>query len=791
MVLEAERNGCLGEVMVIAAALSIQDPRERPAGKEQAAAEAHARFVDPDSDFLTHLRLWDHLRAAQAERSSSQFRRLCKAEHLNYLRVREWQDIHGQLRQATRSLGLRAGRRAPEPDADAIHRSLLAGLLSHLGMRDGTTREFLGARNARFAIAPGSVLSKRPPAWIMAAELVETNRMWGRIAARVRPEWAEELGAHLVKRSHGEPWWDARRGAAMTKERVTLYGLPIVGERTIPYGRIDPDGARDMFLDHALVAGDWQTHHAFVTDNAGLLEEVRALEHRARRGNLLVDDESLFAFFDRRVGREVTSTRHFDRWWKRERQEHPDLLTFRWADVVHPSADDVRPDAFPETWRQGDLDLALHYVFDPSDELDGVTVDVPLAAVNRVTTSGFDWHVPGLRAELVAALIRSLPKALRRTLGPATEHAAAFLASATPSDGPLLDVLGRELARRSGIPVPAASWSLDQLPPFLRMTYRVVDGRGRAIAWSKDLDGLRAHVQERLRAAVTGAARHVERTGLTSWTIGALPRTIVTELDGHRVTAYPALVNEGETVGVRVFATEAEQRRAMWSGTRRLLLLSVGSPTRDIQRRLTNTTRLGLAQAPYASAAEILVDCITASLDRLLADAGGPAWDAAAFAALHDAIATGLVRTAVETATLAAAILAAATAIERRLDERTSPGRQRALTDIHTQVARLVHPGFVRSTGMQRLPDLCRYLEAADHRLDKLLLDPRRDRSLQERVESVEHAYERALTRHPAARLADIRWSIEELRVSLFAQHLGTTGPVSEARILRAIDELA
>ena len=433
MVLEADRNGCLPEVMVIVAALAIQDPRERPAGKEQAAAESHARFVDAGSDFLTYLNLWDHLRNEQAARTSNQFRRMCKAEYLNHLRVREWQDVHGQLRQAVRSLGRRAGARVAEPDADAIHRSLLAGLLSHLGMRDGTSRDFLGARNTRFAIARGSVLANKPPAWVMAAELVETNRTWARVAARINPEWIEELAGHLVKRSYGEPRWDRRRGAAMTRERVTLYGLPIVTDRALPFSRVDPDGARDMFIDHALVAGDWDAHHDFVTRNAALVGEVRALEDRARRGNLLVDDEALFAFFDHRVGRDVTSVRHFDRWWKRERQEHPDLLTFTWRDVLQPSADDVRPDAFPETWVHGDLTLALHYVFDPSDELDGVTVDIPLPAINRVSSDGFDWHVPGLRHDLVAALIRSSAprRSMRRPSSPRPHRPTAPCSSSS------------------------------------------------------------------------------------------------------------------------------------------------------------------------------------------------------------------------------------------------------------------------------------------------------------------------------------------------------------------------
>ena len=788
MVLAADREGCVAEVMVIAAALSIQDPRERPRDKEEAATSAHARFAVEGSDFLPFLRLWEHLRDEREARSSSGFRRLCRAEFVSWLRVREWQDVHGQLRVVARSLGIRANTQPAEPDA--VHRALLTGLLSHVGMRDAQRREYLGARNSRFAIAPGSALFKRPPAWVVVGELVETTRLWGRVGARIEPRWAEELGAHLVKRSYGEPWWDAARGAAVVSERVTLYGIPVVAARTVPLARVDPATARSMFVWHALVEGDWRTHHDFVRRNAERIEEVRALEAKVRRGDLLVDEETRYAWFDARVPAGVASVRHFDRWWRDERGRHPSLLDLAVDDLVDPAAGDVSPEAFPDVWRQGDLTLPLTYVFDPGSDLDGVTVDVPLAVLDRVRPEGFDWQVPGLREELVLSLLRSLPKAVRRAFGPAAEHARAIVAEASPADGPLLEVVGRVLRQRTGEVVPPGSWALDRVPPHLRMTFRVVSERGRELAWSKDLPALQAHLRDRLRTAVAGSTRSIERSGLTGWAVGTLPRTVDAVVGGYRVTAHPALVDEGTTVGVRTFPDEAAQWDAMWAGSRRLLLLTVGSPVAAVQRRLPNDARLALAAAPYATAAEVLEDCVAAAVDALLAEGGGPAWDEEGFRALAAAVRSRLVGVATDITVQAAGILAEARTIEERASGMTAEALQPSLTDIAVQVARLVGPGFVSAAGASRLPDLRRYLRAVAHRLDRLPTTWQKDRALVRRVAVVESAYDDLRARQDGTEVAALRWRLEELRVSLFAQSVGTPEPVSEQRLLRDIERL-
>ncbi len=542
MILEAAHHGCVREVLIITAALSIQDPRQRPADAREAADASHARFARPGSDFLAFLSLWDYLDAKQRELSSSAFRRMCRREFLHYLRVREWQDVQAQLRQAARDVGISAGPRAEEDGlADRVHMSLLAGLLSHIGMKDaeqaGTAQnpqrkrrgpaEFAGARGARFAIFPDSVLARKPPQWVVAAELVETSRLWARTVARIEPEWAEPLAAHLVKRSYSEPHWDARRGAAVAFEKVSLYGLPIVTERKVNYARVDPAAARDLFITGALVEGDWPTRHEFFHRNQRLLDQARGLEDRARRRGIVADDAAVFDFYDRRIPADVTSARHFDTWWK-ARAHDPDLLTFTQADLVGPAAEDIDPADYPSSWGGG---LPLSYEFTPGEPDDGVTADIPLAVLGQVNGEELGWQVPGLREELVTELIRSLPKELRRLFVPAPDTARAVTARLGEPHGSLLDALARELGRLAGVPVPRDAFDESRLPGHLKITYRVMDG-DRELAHGKDLGELRERLRPRLQAKLTEAAGDITRTGLKDWTIGTLPRVFTRGQDG-------------------------------------------------------------------------------------------------------------------------------------------------------------------------------------------------------------------------------------------------------------------
>ncbi|MET7715498.1 ATP-dependent RNA helicase HrpA [Streptomyces sp. NPDC005407] len=808
MVIEADKNGCVREVMVIAAALSIQDPRERPSDKQTQADQQHARFKDETSDFLAYLNLWRYIREQQKERGSSSFRRMCKQEYLNFLRIREWQDIYAQLRTVAKQMGMHL----EEPSAEAaapeqsVHTSLLAGLLSHIGLKDTDKNEYLGARGAKFAVFPGSALFKKPPRFIMSAELVETSRLWARVNAKVEPEWIEPLAGHLIKRTYSEPHWEKDQAAVMAYERVTLYGVPIVAQRKVNYGRIDPETSRELFIRNALVEGDWRTHHKFFADNRRLLTEVEELEHRARRRDILVDDETLFDFYDQRVPEHVVSGAHFDSWWKHKRRDEPELLDFEREMLINEKAGQVTKDDYPDSWRQGGLKFRVTYQFEPGADADGVTVHIPLQVLNQVTSEGFDWQIPGLREEVVMELIRSLPKPIRRHYVPAPNYAKAFLERAVPLQEPMPVTLARELQRMVGVPVTADDFDLSRVPDHLKITFRIVDERRKKLAEAKDLEALKLQLKPEARQALSKAAaaatsgpagQSLERTGLTDWTIGTLSRVFETRRAGQPVKAYPALVDAGESVSVRLFDTEAEQQQAMWQGTRKLILLNIPvNPAKFASDKLTNQQKLALSRNPHGSIQALFDDCASAAADKLIADHGGPAWDEESFRKLYDKVRADLVDATVRTVDQVQQILAAWQACERRLKATNSLALVANVQDVREQLAALMPPGFVTRTGLRRLPDLMRYLVAVDRRLQQMPTNVQRDTTRMEKVHEMQDEYAWLLEQMPQGRpvpreVLDMRWMIEELRVSYFAHALGTAYPVSDKRIVKAIDAAA
>ncbi|CAM5634715.1 ATP-dependent helicase [Streptomyces spiroverticillatus] len=812
MVLEADKNGCVREVMVIASALSIQDPRERPVEKQTQADQNHARFKDETSDFLSYLNLWRYVREQQKERGSSSFRRMCKQEYLNFLRIREWQDIYAQLRSVAKQMGIHLNEEdAPEV---SVHTSLLAGLLSHIGLKDTDKNEYLGARNAKFAIFPGSALFKKQPRFVMSAELVETSRLWARVNAKVEPEWIEPLAQHLLKRTYSEPHWEKDQAAVMAYERVTLYGVPIVAQRKVNYGRIDAEISRDLFIRNALVEGDWRTHHKFFADNRKLLTEVEELEHRARRRDILVDDETLFDFYDQRIPEHVVSGAHFDSWWKHKKREEPELLDFEREMLINEKAAGVTKDDYPDNWRQGPLKFRVTYQFEPGADADGVTVHIPLQVLNQVTDEGFDWQIPGLREEVVTELIRSLPKPIRRHYVPAPNYATRFLDRAVPSASgrqgaqqePIHFTLARELQKMVGVPVSAADFDLSRIPDHLRITFRIVDERRKKLAEDKDLEALRLKLRPKARQALSKAAaataeraggETIERTGLTDWTIGTLTKVFETKRAGQPVKAFPALVDAGKTVSVRLFDSEAEQRQAMWAGTRRLILLNIPvNPAKFASDKLTNQQKLALSSNPHGSIQALFDDCAMAATDKLIADHGGPAWDEESFRKLYDKVRADLVDTTVRTVGQVQQVLAAWQACERRLKSTNSPVLLANLADVRKQLDALMPAGFVTKTGLKRLPHLMRYLVAADRRLQQMPTGAQRDTARMEKVHEMQDEYAWLLEQLPQGRpvpaeVREIPWMIEELRVSYFAHALGTAYPVSDKRIVKAIDAAA
>ena len=793
MILQADAEGCVRELLVLAAALSIPDPRERPADREEAARQKHARFADEHSDFVSYLNLWRYLREQRKERSGNSFRRMCREEFLHYLRIREWQDLVGQLRSIARDMGI---REQDEPaDAARVHAALTAGLLSHIGfraeLRGGDSRDYAGARNSKFVLAPGSLLSKRPPRWIVVADLVETSRLYGRIAARIQPEDVERVAGHLVQRTYSEPHWDAQRGTVMAYERVTLYGLPLVPRRRVNYAQIEPQLARELFIRHALVEGDWQTRHHFFRDNTRLREELAELEERARRRDLLVGDDEIYALYEARIPAEVVSARHFDTWWKKQRHKTPQLLTLHRDDLLRKDATGDQPD----TWRADDVSLPLTYRFEPGAFDDGVTVHVPVEVLARLGGDEFAWQIPALREELVTALIRSLPKELRRNFVPAPDTARAVLTSLDPGQEPLLEGLQRELRRRSGVLVPIDAFDLGKLPSHLRVTFAVESPDGTEVARGKNLEALQQQLAAPARQAVADAvAGELERAGLRTWPddLDELPRIIERTSGGHAVRGFPALVDVGSAVDLRVFATQAEQDAAMAPGTRRLLRLSAPSPVKAVERALAPRARLVLGGNPDGSLSALLDDCADAAVAVL---APAPVWTRAEFTALRDRVVDALVPTTLDVVARVEKALAAAHDVELALPTEPSPAQAEAIADVRAQLDTLLPEGFVTATGAARLGDLTRYLTAIGRRLDRLPHGIDADRKRMRQVRTVQDAYGQLLqalspARAAAADVRDIAWMIDELRVSLWAQQLGTARPVSEQRIYRAIDAI-
>ncbi|MCW4386367.1 ATP-dependent RNA helicase HrpA [Salinibacterium sp. SYSU T00001] len=845
MVIESKRHGVTREVMAIVAGLSIQDPRERPLDKRPQADQLHARFVDKTSDFLTLLNLWNYLKEQEQALSGNQFRRLCKAEYLNYLRVREWADVYRQLERMAKPLGLTIGD--PSTDGSGIHRSLMAGLLSQLGIRDDTVApqgkaskdrdrprnkkgDYLGARQVRFSVFPGSALAKKPPAEIMSAELVETSRLFARMNAAVDLAWAEPLAGDLVKRQYGEPHWEKRQGAAVAYERVTLYGVPIVARRRVQLSRIDPALARELFIRHALVEGEWDVTRldkrltAFDRANRALRRQLAEVEERTRRRDILLDDEAVFEFYDRRLPADVATQRDFEAWWKRSRPESPELLTMTREDLIDEpdAAPELLEADYPKWWRQGDQRLKVTYRFEPGAKDDGVTVHVPLALLARLSPAGFDWQVPGLRADLVAALIKALPKAIRRNVVPAGDWARKLL-EGLPDDldtteMPLTEYIAREIQRRTYTPVDVEDFELDRVPEHLLVTFAVVNEHGRELARSKDLTALQAKLRERARESVARAHARpaaakpgsptssaspqpsIERGGLTAWDFDELPRIRDTRVAGNVVRGYPALVDEGASVGIRLMSTPAEQLREHRRGVRRMLQLAIPAPTAYVQEHLTAAEKLSLGASPYPSTRALFDDAMAATLDDVLGfptDAAALPWTRADFEALRDRASARIVDGLFTTVSLAARSLAAARDAERAIKAATSMALIAPLADARSQLEALVHPGFIGIAGVERLHRVPLYLAGITHRVERLAENLGRDRVWMSEVQSATELYTKAggalpLTRElvddpELAHLVRVRWMLEELRISLFAQHLGTSGPVSVQRIQKAL----
>lgn len=805
MLLEAEHRGCTREVLVIVAALSIQDPRERPLDQQTQADQAHARFRDEHSDFASLHNLWRYLTARQRELSGSAFRRMCRQEFLHYLRVREWQDLHQQLRQAARSVGidttLATSSADGTPDWDAIHQALLSGLLSHIGLLQPPTREYAGARGARFSLAPGSTLFRRRPDYVMAGELVETSRVWARTNAAIDPAWAEELAGDLATRSLSGPVWSRSAGSVVASERVSLFGVTLAADRRVQYAPHDPEGARELFLRKALVEGDWEPRHRFWADNQQLLARVGELEEQARRRDLVVDDEVIYEFYDARIPPGVHSQVTFDRWWRNERRVRPELLTFT-EELLRADHDGAVAAAdYPATWTQGDLEFAVTYQFSPGSPEDGVSVHIPVTVLNQARDEGFDWQVPGMRADLVVGLVKSLPKQLRRHVVPAADHARTAMALLQPASGrSLVADLARVLTARTGVSVAPGDFDLANVPDHLRITFVIEGPDGQVLARGKELSALRARSAPSVRRQLARVGTGLERDDVRAWPTEGVPETLAREHAGATMVGYPALVTEGERIALRVLEDAQGAAHAHRSGVRALLVRELPSPWKRVLAALGNRDKLALASLPGISPPQLLQDALGAAVDAVLAaHAPGPVRTTPAYAAAAAGVRTHvrtpllqILRDLVPTLELAAQV--------RRELATARAGNPAAalaatLADAQAHLDDLLRAGFVTRAGADRLPDLHRYVRGLRERLERAARNPR-EPQLQAEVEVVESAYADLLATVPtwqaaAPPITDVGWLIEELRVSLFAQALGTRERVSVKRVLAAIDTAA
>ena len=779
MVIEADRHGCVREVLVIASALSIQDVRERPKDAPERAAELHRRFDVEGSDLMSIVALWDHLRDRQRELSGNRFRRMCRDEHLNYLRVREWRDLYSQLRQVAGQLKIRPT--IDEAHPDRVHQAVLAGLLSHIGARDGDGREYRGARDARFVIAAGSVLSKRGPKWVMAAELVETNRLWARRVATIQPEWAESIAPHLVKRSYSDPWWDARAGRAVVAETVTLFGLPVVSARTIGVGRVDPALAREMFIRHALVAGDWDTRHGFVHANARFVDRVALLEARVRRGDLL-DDDALHGFYDERVGADVTSGRDFDRWWKTAGRDDPHRLDL--GPAVLRNRRGIRLEDYPDTWTIDDVEYRLTYRFEPDTPLDGATLNVPLTALNQLDGDGLDWLVPGYREELVGLLVRSLPKDVRRELIPMNETSAAVFERLGEPSGRLVDAVAAAVCAVAGVDVSGDDFDVARLPSHLRTHLVVIDDDSVVLDAGDDLDAIRVRQAGSARTALAAATPIEERRDIVTWDVGTLDQVVEQRADdGHVVRAYPTLLDRGDSVALRVVDNESLQRRAMRGGVRRLLLMAAAPTVPKIERTLDQRAALAVA-AGTIPLSDLAADAVEAAVDAVMSRYELP-WDDGAFARIEQAVRQESPQLAADALAVAADIVDAANRVVRRTAALPAESLRPTVADAEAHVRRLIAPGFIRRSGTDRLPDVHRYVRGVEYRLDHLGGDVVRDQRRMAEVRPIERSVAAAVDGTPGREydLRELAWMLEELRMSTFAQPLGVAGPISVKRV--------
>ncbi len=820
MIIAGADYDCLPQVLVLSAALEIQDPRERPRGLEQKADQLHQRFRDESSDFAGLLKLWDFVRAAQS-RGTGQLKRTCKESFLSFVRVREWLELQRQLAETAREVGLGRERKprtgkpseakpseakpnAPKPqDSDALHKALLTGLLSRIGYYDAEQRSYVGARQTRFVIHPSSPLSKKPPAWIMAFELVQTTQLFARTVAKIDPVWLDDVGAHLLKRSYSEPNWSESAARAKIRERATLFGLPVLRDRSVDYDKVAHVRARLMFLEHALVRGEYASRGAFQAKNRELLGEVARLRDKARQSEMLADDEALLAFFDRRVHASVTNGKAFEAWREKAEQKDPDLLVLRLQDVL---ADDraLEPKDYPDTLVLHGVKLGLSYRFDPSADDDGVTIGVPLALVPQLDPGELDWIIPAWHAEKIAALLETLPKALRRELGVTPQLVERLALELVPFQGSMLPALARAASAATGVEVPVEALRADAIPPHLRLTCRILGERERVIAQSRDVAALLTAHGARARELFQQSAPAVkwERTGLTTWELGELPEFVTRTVLGARVRAYPALVDAKTSVDLKLLEAADVAVDSTRAGVLRLCALgahkALGSVAKKLPAPFPRADRMPPSRAEVDAFRERVLWRVVQEAFGI-SDAARSAQSTAELprtqAAFQALFAAGAPRIEASATRVGRSVQAAAAALEKcwqALSAAASqPSGTHASRDIRAQIDLLLPADLLSRVELERLDQYPRYLRAAETRLARAITDPRKDA---DKLSPFAPLWRQFLDKRASYRDRDgaeaLRWAFEELRVAIFAPELKPAFSVSVASVTRELAAL-
>ena len=792
MILAAKRESCLNEILIIASVLSMQDPRERPMDKREAADNAHSKFVVEGSDFMSYLKIWDFYdNTLKTKKSNKDLLNQCHANFLSFLRLKEWRELHGQIKQIVEEMDFKFNEK--EASFEQIHKALLAGLLGNIGFKDGDADSYAGARGIRFFVAPGSGLKKARPKWVIAAELVDTSKLYARCVAKIEPDWIEPLARGLTESAYSDPRWDRKMGMVNAWERVSLYGLTIIPKRRVHYGPINATESREIFIREALANGDFDTKSSFFAANERLIAEVEELEHKARRQDVLVDEHQLFAFYDSKIPADITNAASFEKWREGAEKLSPKLLYLTRDDLMRHGADAITAVQFPEKMELGaagenqKIEIPLKYRFEPGHVLDGVTATVPLSLLNQLDSTPTEWLVPGMLREKLTYLVKALPKTFRRVCVPVPEFVTGFLNQNKVGDRAIKQVLAAHIQRVTTLKISALDW-MEETPAHLLMNFSIIDDAGRELAMGRDWRALQKQLGQAAQLTFRNTSPDIEKANLKQWDFGDLPQTLSFERDGLKLTGYPAIEDNIDSVSVKLFDTEQEAGVNLRKGICRLMRFELKEQIKQLEKGLPNFNQYALSLRNIMSPDDLRDDLIAAICDRAFIGEDDLPRTNADFMKLKQRA-----RTRLPAVSEAVARQAQAIAVEYQLlinQQAKMPATvNRLKKDVEQQVQLLVYKNCFTNTPWEFLQNVPRYLKALRLRIEKQPTAPERDGKnaasvgvLWQKWHDKINALNQANLNIPQA-LHDYRWLIEELRVSLFAQELKTPFPVSIKRL--------